>query len=255
MSRKSKARLAENSYVKELLTVLKENPSPSSQDFMEMVAHVGELENRLAEAVDELKTMRQKVQSRSLKAVLQRSCKALESNISSMRQRLSELKDHIVTGCKNALAAFKEHGTVALDGIGRFFHVKPMLESMKKAVNNSINVDNKAIDKIQAFSAEYHQAGRHLKNMGRTLIGKEPIQEVKAPGKIVKVISAPYKADRACMMAAKRNIEKALENLDRLQESAQRRPSVLKAMRENGEKLQPPVQNAAPAKAADKAEL
>ena len=54
MSRKSKARLAENSYVKELLTVLKENPSPSSQDFMEMVAHVGELENRLAEAVDEL---------------------------------------------------------------------------------------------------------------------------------------------------------------------------------------------------------
>ena len=37
MSRKSKARLAENSYVKELLTVLKENPSPSSQDFMEMV--------------------------------------------------------------------------------------------------------------------------------------------------------------------------------------------------------------------------
>ena len=184
MSRKSKARLAENSYVKELLTVLKENPSPSSQDFMEMVAHVGELENRLAEAVDELKTMRQelqKVQSRSLKAVLQRSCKALESNISSMRQRLSELKDHIVTGCKNALAAFKEHGTVALDGIGRFFHVKPMLESMKKAVNNSINVDNKAIDKIQAFSAEYHQAGRHLKNMGRTLIGKEPIQEVKAP--------------------------------------------------------------------------
>ena len=50
----------------------------------DMVAHVGELENRLAEAVEELRTMRQEllqVQNRSLKAVLQRSCKALEQNI------------------------------------------------------------------------------------------------------------------------------------------------------------------------------
>ena len=46
-----------------------------------MVAHVGELENRLAEAIEELKTMRQElqqVQNRSLKAVLQKSCKSLE---------------------------------------------------------------------------------------------------------------------------------------------------------------------------------
>ena len=59
-----------------------------------MVAHVGELENRLAEAVEELRTMRQEllqVQNRSLKAVLQKSCKSLEDNISNMRQKLAEL--------------------------------------------------------------------------------------------------------------------------------------------------------------------
>ena len=50
MKKRSKARLVENQYVKELLTVLKENPSPSSKEFMEMVSHVSELENRLAEA-------------------------------------------------------------------------------------------------------------------------------------------------------------------------------------------------------------
>ena len=78
MKRRNKQLLAENEYVKELLAVLKENPSPSGRDFAEMVAHVGELENRLAEAVEELRTMRQEllqVQNRSLKAVLQRSCK------------------------------------------------------------------------------------------------------------------------------------------------------------------------------------
>lgn len=81
MKRRNKQLLVENEYVKELLAVLKENPSPSGKDFAEMVAHVGELESRLAEAVEELKTMRQElqqVQNRSLKAVLQKSCKSLE---------------------------------------------------------------------------------------------------------------------------------------------------------------------------------
>lgn len=105
MKRRNKQLLAENEYVKELLAVLKENPSPSGRDFAEMVAHVGELENRLAEAVEELRTMRQEllqVQNRSLKAVLQRSCKALEQNISNMSRKLSELKKLIIGGCKES---------------------------------------------------------------------------------------------------------------------------------------------------------
>ena len=258
MKRRNKQLLAENEYVKELLAVLKENPSPSGKDFAEMVAHVGELESRLAEAVEELKTMRQElqqVQNRSLKAVLQKSCKSLEDNISNMRQKLAELKDHIIEGCQKALSAFKERGTSALDGLSRFFHIKPLLEGIKKAADASIRIDDNAVSKIQNFAAEYHQAGRHLKNMGRTLIGKEPVQEPKAPGRLSKVIAAPYKVNRACMTAAKRNIEKAIGSLDRLQESSERRPSVLKAMQENSEKVQPAAKKEAPVKAADRVEL
>lgn len=128
MKRRNKQLLVENEYVKELLAVLKENPSPSGKDFAEMVAHVGELESRLAEAVEELKTMRQElqqVQNRSLKAVLQKSCKSLENNISNMRQKLAELKDHIIEGCQKALSAFKERGTSALDGLSRFSMSNP----------------------------------------------------------------------------------------------------------------------------------
>ena len=250
MKRRNKQLLVENEYVKELLAVLKENPSPSGKDFAEMVAHVGELESRLAEAVEELKTMRQElqqVQNRSMKAVLQKSCKSLEDNISNMRQKLAELKDHIIEGCQKALSAFKERGTSALDGLSRFFHVKPMLEGIRKAIDNSIRIDDNAVSKIQTLSAEYHQAGRHLKNMGRALVGKEPVAEVKSPGRLSKVIAAPYKADRACMTAAQRSIEKAIDSVTRLQESAERRPSVLRAMQENGENVQPPAKKAVPA--------
>lgn len=195
------------------------------------------------------------MQNRSLKAVLQRSCKALEQNISNMSRKLSELKKLIIGGCKEALAAFKKYGTAALDGLSRFFHIKPLLEGIKKAADASIRIDDNAVSKIQNFAAEYHQAGRHLKNMGRTLIGKEPVQEPKAPGRLSKAIAAPYKVNRACMTAAKRNIEKAIGSLDRLQESSERRPSVLKAMQENSEKVQPAAKKKAPVKAADRVEL
>lgn len=147
MKRRNKQLLVENEYVKELLAVLKENPSPSGKDFAEMVAHVGELESRLAEAVEELKTMRQELQQ------------------------------------------------------------------------------------VQS----------------RALVGKEPVAEVKSPGRLSKVIAAPYKADRACMTAAQKSIEKAIDSVTRLQESAERRPSVLRAMQENGEKVQPPAKKAVPA--------
>ena len=102
-----------------------------------------------------------------------------------MRQKLAELKDLIMEGCQKALSAFKERGTSALDGLSRFFHVKPMLEGIRKAIDNSIRIDDNAVSKIQTLSAEYHQAGRHLKNMGRALVGKEPVAEVKKPRQAV----------------------------------------------------------------------
>lgn len=98
MKRRNKQLLVENEYVKELLAVLKENPSPSGKDFAEMVAHVGELESRLAEAVEELKTMRQElqqVQNRSLKAVLQKSCKSLENIEKYLSTRLRVRPDDL----------------------------------------------------------------------------------------------------------------------------------------------------------------
>lgn len=247
--------IAENEYVKEFLAALQSNAVSGSKEFLEMIGHVGALEQRLAEAVNELKTMRQeleKAQNHSLKAVLQRSYKALENNVAAMRQRLSELKSHIIDGCKNALASIREHGITALNGIARFFHIKPALESMRQLADSSIRIDEKAIYKIQSFATEYHAAGKHLKNMGRTLVGKPPVEGAKSPGRIAKLFAAPYRADRACMVSARKTIDKAVDSLSRLEQAAQHRQSVLKTMRENSAKVQPPVQKAVPA--ADKAE-
>ena len=153
---------------------------------MEAVGHVSEMEKQLAGAVDELKAMRQELQNlqeqnHPLKAVLQKSVRELEANVAALRERLTELKGAVIEGCKNTLAAVKEQGISALDNAARFFHIKPGLAALRNNINEGIQADEKAISRIKAVSAEYHEAGRHLKNIGRALMGKEAVQEAKAP--------------------------------------------------------------------------
>lgn len=93
--------IAENEQVKELLALLKDNNTPGYEEFAKLIEHVTGMEQRLLEATEELKAVRQEMQglqNHSLKDTLQKSCKAMEMNISVMRHRLSELKGQIING-------------------------------------------------------------------------------------------------------------------------------------------------------------
>ncbi len=158
--------IAENEQVKELLALLKDNNTPGYEEFAKLIEHVTGMEQRLLEATEELKAVRQEMQglqNHSLKDTLQKSCKAMEMNISVMRHRLSELKGQIINGCRNILADFRERGTVALNGITQFLHVRPVLESIQSAAEKSMQANNRAVARIDAFSTEYHEMERHLK--------------------------------------------------------------------------------------------
>lgn len=96
--------IAENEQVKELLALLKDNNTPGYEEFSKLIEHVTGMEQRLLEATEELKAVRQEMQglqNHSLKDALQKSYTAMEANISVMRHRLSELKGQIINGCRN----------------------------------------------------------------------------------------------------------------------------------------------------------
>ena len=79
--------IAENEQVKELLALLKDNNTPGYEEFAKLIEHVTGMEQRLLEATEELKAVRQEMQglqNHSLKDALQKSCKAMETNISAM---------------------------------------------------------------------------------------------------------------------------------------------------------------------------
>ena len=254
ISKTRQKRLAEQKEVKELLAVLKENNFSSAKDLMAAIGHVSDLEEQLSSAVQELTAMRQELQEMKqspLKAALQRSVQTLEAKVSQLRVQIDALKEIIIEGCKQALADFKQRGTAALDGVARFFHLREGLEGVKETIQAGIATDEKALAKIEAVSAEYHEAGRHLKNVGRALMGKEAVQEAKAVGKLAKTVQAPYRAERACYLAARNSLDEAVSSLDRLEKAAEKQPSILKAMKEHKETTPPKKEKSTPAAAHD----
>ena len=253
--------ILENEHVKELLAILRDNNSPSTRDFLEVLNQVGAMEKQLAAAVKELAAMRQELkmaqeQNHPVKTVLQKAVIVMQGQVLDLRDKLAELKQNVIDGCRNAVAAFKETGISALDNVARFFKVRPILEAVRDMLTEDIQYDDKAIAKIEAISTEYHQAGRHLKNMGRTMLGRETAQEVKQPGKLAAVISAPFRAERSHFANIKKSVEKAIGAMNRLEErEAEKKPSIREALATHTKKIAqaqkdaPPTERPPPANA------
>lgn len=108
---------------------------------------------------------------------------------------------------------------------------------MRTELDKSIRADRSAMDKIETVSAESHEAGRHIKNMGRTLMGNKAAAEAKPMGKLAKSLEAPFKAELSCLSSMKKSVEKALFRLTALEQSAQRKPSVQQNIHILSEKL------------------
>ena len=75
--------IAENEQVKELLALLKDNNTPGYEEFSKLIEHVTGMEQRLLEATEELKAVRQEMQG------LQNHC-ALPGFVDSKNEEKTE---------------------------------------------------------------------------------------------------------------------------------------------------------------------
>jgi hypothetical protein len=247
MSNTADTPIIENPHVKEFLSILRDE-GRDAKDFLSLLSHVTSMENQLTKAVEELTSMRRELagmreeRDHPVRPALEKASRSLEAKITETRTRLAEIKEKIIEGCKAAVAGFKEKGAAALNGIAKFFRIKPMYENLRKNLQSDIRRDQAVIAKIEAMGTKYHTAGMHLRNVGRTLRGKEAVAAVKPNGKLAKLAAAPFRAEMRCLQKALNDAEKAIAALDRLDKSvvqqktaaAERkaeRPSTLETMK------------------------
>jgi hypothetical protein len=219
--------LMQNEHVMELFSILQDNGKDTS-GLAALINHVNgmedfvkQAENKIADMKAQLDTMKE-MQDHPIKMALQKAIGALEAKVAEIKANIAELKTNIVEGCKSAVSAFKEKGAVVLDKLASFFKVKGGLQSIKNNGIKNVNNCDKTLGKIEAFSKEYHKAGRALKNMARVAVGKKPIDAVKESGKLAKVVSAPYKAQKACQLGICKQVDKMMNALDKLEKSVER---------------------------------
>jgi thymidylate synthase len=180
---------------------------------------VKQAENKISDMKSQLEEMKE-IQNHPIKTALKNTIKALETKVAAIKEQIGELKANIIEGCKNAVAAFKEKGISALDKLASFFRVKTCLEKMKTSTVAAVKECDKSVAKIETFSKQYHTAGRAVKNMLRMVVGKEPIDAVKESGKLAKVMCAPARAEKACMLGIHKSCNSMLEKLEQLNQRA-----------------------------------
>ena len=221
--------IIENADLQELFKVLRDNESPSVNELLAVVKQISAVEKHLQAAVDNLAAMRlqladMEARNHPVQSTLEGSVITMQNHVLHLRDRVMELKNNFIEGCKNAITAFKEQGISALDDVVKFLHIKPALELLRQDLDKTIKSDEKTIAKIEVAAAEYHEAGRHFKNVGRIIMGKEAIQEAKPIGPLAKALTAPYRAERKCFAAMKGCTEKAIGSLAWLEDRA--KPSI-----------------------------
>lgn len=254
--------IMEHEQVKELLSILHDNGKDAS-DFAYLLGYVTSMESQLNKAVDELAAMRRDLsemreeRDHPLKTAMQNAAHSLDVRINEAREQLDQLKAKIADGCKSAVSAFREKGVTALNGIVGFFRIKPALEALRDSVQGSIWANHAAIDKVEAMSAEYHAAGRHLKNIGRALRGKEPLEGIKPNGKLAKLIENPFRSQLRYLNTSLRDVNKAIAAIERL-ESRSAKETVVEdlddkpSVRETMKTLKSKLEQEKPAPAAEK---
>lgn len=217
--------LYDNVYIKEVFGILKDNGKDTT-GLTALINHITNMENivkiaesRIAQIESQLSKINE-IQNHPIRNVLQGTKNALERKVAGIKEQLAELKIKIINGCKNAITAFKDKGADALDKLASFFKIKNGLQSISKDIDDCIKLDNKAIAKIETFSKEYHETGRHLHNLVRTITGKPLIDTAKESGKLAKTISAPYKADRAIQLKMKAVVTSMIKGLEHLEQRA-----------------------------------
>jgi len=242
--------IAGNGHVAELLNLLEANNMPGAKELNATINQVSAMEKHLAAMVNQLAAMNQALaeaqkMNHPLRNAMQKAVITLQAQALDIRDKLSTLKQNLIVGCKNALAAFEDKGLSALRDLTQFFKIQPGLESLRKDINKYIKLDETQIANFEKANARYHKAGMYLANTGRALVGKEAIQEPKPMGKIAKAFIAPTRADLACLKAMDKCVGRAIGAVDRLK-NIERKPPIKETLEKHNKQVAEQAQRDAP---------
>lgn len=68
------------------------------------------------------------IQNHPLKSIMKKAVITMQNQVMELQEKLAGLKQNIIEGCKNAVAAFHEKGIIALNNIAGFSRLSQLLK-------------------------------------------------------------------------------------------------------------------------------
>lgn len=231
--------LKDDRNIKELLQAMqKSGKKAQRRNLLAIIKYVDTMEKQLDTVIGELQSVQRQLddikdRQNPVRNAYIKVTKTLESKTTEVKQKLSKIKEGIRNGAKRAVSAFKEKGTMALDGVLKFFDVKDGLTALQEDLQKAVASSEKAIAKIDAISAEYHEIGKHIKNLGRAVVGKEAIKERKPNGRLARTAQAPHRVANSVRNTVLKGVSAAIRKVDGIDTAASKKldnkekPSIL----------------------------
>lgn len=231
--------LLQNKDIRELIDLLKQNNPSQGKEYAALLGQVEEMSQLLGRALQELQEVRTQLggqKGSGIKQAVTKAAEAVEGRISAMRMAVSDMKERIVKGAREAVEGFKHGGTRALDMTVSLLGIKKGMEAMKNDLESSLQDVQKSIQKVEKAGHEMRSVGGHIRNAAYAVIGKEPLPAAdRGEGRFQAAILAPLKRERDTLGRLNGLVDSVIQKLEKLEQAA-RRPTAEKQQEQQPEK-------------------
>ena len=217
----------ENEVLKQLIELFnQQDMSGQSQDFMGIFWYVAGMQMQLSAMVDELQGVREQLsqiqenQPKSVTEKLMDKVAHLQGKITSLSERLTAVRNHLVETAAQTVNAFKEKGKAEMCKVLQkgITGVKSMLSDYRERLIDVMTDCEKTTNQIDSIGDELKQIGNSVSNVGRLLAGKgtKEVSDEKQGVGMTRIINMPVKKAAENLRKKIDGIDKAFEKLDRL---------------------------------------
>lgn len=179
--------LKNNPDIQELLDILDRNGLlKEKKEVNELVDYIGSMEDKLSDMMTELTEMRKEVRQihdSTLRAKTQKLIENTALKVNQAAKMVKKTKDNLIAGAKRAIQEFKLHGKDGLIKAVEAMKIPKVIGALQNCFARLSEHNQRNATKMEAFRAELGEAGTHIKNAGRVLLGKSAKESKKEADK------------------------------------------------------------------------
>lgn len=214
-----------NEAVQQFVKLLEENGRKGqAADLSALIQYVDGMNRQFEAVLTELQEVKEQLAREkrpSVRETMQNTASALEEKVQTVREKLTSLWEKIVRCAADAIRNFKEMGVSALDKAVSALGVKTALEALQEGLSGLASDARKNIERVEDMGHDLRSAGAHLKNAGRTMLGRKT-QVVNAGhgGRFQSAVLAPMRSAQRMLTGMSNATLAAIGSTEHLEQRA-----------------------------------